>query len=196
VDNPVAALGAADVPYLQEITWDGWYFDVYRVSLEDGSRRLVARRLRQSPARLSPRGRYVVYWRSPHWYLFDGETGETRNLTEGLPVPFADEDHDYPEPAPGYDVADWLEDDSAVLLYDKYDVWRFPTDGGEPVRVTAGEGRRERVVFRARGGLRPPRRPAPPRGVPRPGEAPGLRRGATGGAPGGVRRPVPGGGSG
>jgi dipeptidyl aminopeptidase/acylaminoacyl peptidase len=148
VDNPVATVGAADVPYLREITWDGWYFDVYRVSLADGSRQLVARHLRESPVQISPRGRYVVYWRSPHWYLFDGETSETRNLTEALDVPFADEDHDYPEPAPGYGVADWLEDDSAVLLYDKYDLWSFPTGGGEPVRVTDGEGRRSRTVFR------------------------------------------------
>ncbi|HEX6200245.1 MAG TPA: hypothetical protein VF150_08280, partial [Thermoanaerobaculia bacterium] len=140
VDNPAATVGAADVPYLREITWDGWYFDVYRVGLADGSRQLVARHLRESPVRISPRGRYVVYWRSPHWYLFDGETSETRNLTEALDVPFADEDHDYPEPAPGYGVADWLEDDSAVLLYDKYDLWSFPTGGGEPVRVTEGEG--------------------------------------------------------
>ena len=25
----------------------------------------------------------------------------------------------------------WLEDDAAVLLYDKYDIWQFPTDGGD-----------------------------------------------------------------
>ncbi|HLE84747.1 MAG TPA: hypothetical protein VJG13_10450, partial [Thermoanaerobaculia bacterium] len=172
-DNPAAALGRADVPYLKEITWDGWYTDLYRVRLADGSRQLVAERLREGPAALSPGGRYAVYWRTPHWHLFDGDTGETRNLTEGLPVPFADEDHDAPEPAPGYGAPEWVARPSgggssgepaagpaeatAVLLQDKFDLWRFPLDGGEPELVTAGEGRRRRLVFR-RVDLDPPGR--------------------------------------
>jgi dienelactone hydrolase len=157
-DNPVAALGAADVSYLREITWDGWYFDLFRVDLRDGSKQLVARKLRESPNRISPGGRYVVYYRSPHWFLFDGESGISRNLTESLPVPFSDEDHDYPEPAPGYGVADWVApaaaaggaalEAEAVVIYDKYDLWQFPVGGGEPLELTAGEGRRRQVVFR------------------------------------------------
>ena len=145
-DNPHATLGFADVPYLQEITWKGWFSDVYRVDLDDGSRQLVAEKL-EGGASLSPGGRYVVYYRTPDWFLFDGETGETRNLTTGMTVPFANEDHDYPAPAPGYGVADWVEDDSAVLIYDKYDVWQFPTAGGEaPLRLT--DGREQERIYR------------------------------------------------
>jgi len=148
-DNPHATLGFADVPYLQETTWNGWFSDVYRVDLDDGSRQLVAEKL-EGGASLSPGGRYVVYYRTPDWFLFDGESGTTRNLTAGMEVPFADEDHDYPAPAPGYGVADWVEDDSAVLIYDKYDIWQFPTGGGAsdadrtPLRLTDGRGQ-ERI---------------------------------------------------
>ncbi|HUF78533.1 MAG TPA: prolyl oligopeptidase family serine peptidase [Thermoanaerobaculia bacterium] len=173
-DNPAAVLGRADVAYRKEITWDGWSFDLHRVRLADGSRQLVVERLRESQVALSPGGRYLVYWRSPHWYLFDGETGETRNLTAGLAVPFADEDHDYPEPAPGYGTAEWVAraavaaptgspdggepaEASAVLVYDKFDLWSIPVDGGEPECLTGGEGRRRRVVFR-RVDLDPPGR--------------------------------------
>lgn len=154
VDNPKAALGFADVPYLKRITWDGFYQDVYRVSLEDGSRQRVAEGLRTSPfdpaVSLSPGGRFVVYYQEPHWYLFDGDTGRTRNLTEGLPVSFANEDHDYPSPAPGYGVGGWVGGDAAVLLYDKYDIWQFPTGeaAGPPIELTAGEGRKGAYVFR------------------------------------------------
>ena len=161
-DNPHATLGFADVPYLQEITWRGWFSDVYRVDLQDGSRQLVTKEL-EGGASLSPGGRYVVYYRTPDWFLFDGATGETRNLTAGMEVPFADEDHDYPAPAPGYGVADWVEDDSAVLIYDKYDVWQFPTtaeglpasptssaspssSSGEPLRLT--DGREQERIYR------------------------------------------------
>ncbi len=150
VDNPRAALGFADVPYLKEITWNGWFRDVYRVDLEDGTRQLVRERL-SDQAHLSPEGRYVAYYDSPHWYLFDGQTGSARNLTEELDVPFDDEDHDYPGPAPSYGIADWVEGDRAVLIYDKFDVWQFPTDaseGAEPVRLT--RGREEALRFRVR----------------------------------------------
>jgi len=150
-DNPHATLGYNDVPYLQEITWKGWFSDVYRVDLQDGSRQLVTKDL-EGKASLSPGGRYVVYYRTPDWFLFDGATGETRNLTAGMEVPFADEDHDYPSPAPGYGVADWIQDESAVLIYDKYDVWQFPTGGGAPdadatpLRLT--DGREQQRIYR------------------------------------------------
>ena len=149
VDNPTAALGTADTPYLKEITWNGWFRDLYRVSLEDGARQLVARKV-SGHGHLSPSGRWVVWYETPHWYLFDGETGESRNLTAGLGVPFADEDHDYPAPAPGYGVADWVSDgagDPAVLIYDKYDLWQMPTDpDAAPFRLT--RGREEERIFR------------------------------------------------
>lgn len=154
VDNPSATLGWAEAPYLRQLTWDGWYADLYRVDLGDGSRQLVAERLDASPfssrsASMSPDGRFVAYWRTPHWHLFDGATGQTRTLTEGLDVPFANEDHDYPDDPSGYGVAGWIEDDAAVLVYDKYDLWRFPTDpAAEPVHLTAGQGRDQERIFR------------------------------------------------
>lgn len=154
VDNPSATLGWADTPYLKQLTWDGWYADLYRIDLDDGSRQLVAERLDASPfssrsASMSPNGRLVAYWRTPYWHLFDGATGQTRTLTEGLDVPFANEDHDYPDDPSGYGVAGWVEDDAAVLINDKYDLWRFPTDpAAEPVNLTAGQGRDRERIFR------------------------------------------------
>lgn len=147
VDNPRGALATADVPYLRQRTWEGFSFDLYWISLVDGARQRIAEHLSGNPS-LSPGGRYVVYYRTPHWYLWDSADGSTRNLTAALGVPFANEDHDYPQSAPGYAVADWLEDDSAVLIEDKYDVWRLPTGHGDPQRITGGSGRREHIIFR------------------------------------------------
>jgi len=100
----------------------------------------------------------VVYYRTPHWYLWDSQDRSTRNLTEGLDVPFANEDHDYPRDASGYGVADWLEDGSAVLINDKYDVWHLSTanaatgdtaTGNGPARsLTGSRGRQQQVVYR------------------------------------------------
>lgn len=147
-DNPDFALASSDVPYLREITWAGWYDDLHVVDLRDGTRREVATHIPHEARSLSPAGRFVVYYDDAHWHLFETATGERRNLTRGLPVSFADEDHDYPSPPGSYGVGGWVAEDTAVLLYDKYDIWQFPTDGGAPFPLTGGSGREKKVVYR------------------------------------------------
>ncbi len=146
-ENKSYALGFLDAPYRKMITWYGRLFDLYIVSLKDGSRELIVSRLEDRTS-LSPEGNYVVYYKDKHWHLFDTSTHETRNLTQDIKVPFYDEDHDYPSKVPGYGVAGWLEQDKAVLIYDKYDIWKFSTSQGEPESITAGFGRDHDYTFR------------------------------------------------
>jgi dipeptidyl aminopeptidase/acylaminoacyl peptidase len=146
-DNPDYALGQSDIPYLKERSWYGRMEDLYHVSLRDGKRQKIALEL-EDRSYLSPAGRYVAYFHWKHWYLFDGETGKTINLTEKLVVPFYDEDHDYPEMAPSYRTAGWGKDDEFVLIYDKYDIWQFMTATGEAKNITGGMGRQSERTFR------------------------------------------------
>lgn len=138
-DNATSALGFADVPYRKELTWDGAYADLYLVELGSGARTRIRER-HSGGARLSPSGRFVSYYADGDWHLFDRTSGTTTNVTAHLGVPFANEDHDYPSDPPGYGQGEWLADDSAFLVYDKYDVWQVHTDGREPLRLTAGRG--------------------------------------------------------
>jgi len=150
-DNPKVVLGASDVPYLKEATWDGNYGDLFVVDLATGDRTLVARRLadgRRSGASMSPDGASVLFYDGGDWHLYDVQESATRNLTAGLGVPFANEDHDYPSDPPGYGHSEWLDDSSAVLIYDKYDVWQVFTDGRKPISITGGEGRETTTEFR------------------------------------------------
>ena len=149
-ENPNVALGITNIPYQKEITWVGNQNDIYRVDLRSGARTRVAERLRGAPVSLAPGGNYLVFYRDGNWHLHDCERDLTINLTAQLPVPFYNEDHDYPFPAPGYGVAGWVQDDAAVLIYDKYDIWQFPTDGGEPLCLTGGQGREKEIIFRIR----------------------------------------------
>jgi dipeptidyl aminopeptidase/acylaminoacyl peptidase len=155
-ENPDYALGTSNVPYQKEISWYGELRDVYVVSLKDGSRKKVVERIDETRSRsqnerslsISPTGRYVVYYRDKHWFLYDGKTSSSRNLTQNLDVPFFDEDHDYPRPAPSYRMPGWVEGDKAVLIYDKYDIWMFDTATGKPVNITDGSGRETQMTFR------------------------------------------------
>src|ERR1043165_4531688 len=49
---------------------------------------------------------------------------------------------------PIFGVAGWPKDGKGVLLYDKYDIWNAPLDGGKAVNVTQGVGRRDEIQFR------------------------------------------------
>ncbi len=146
-ENPDVALGFLDAPYRKMVTWYGSVNDLYLVDLKKGTRTLVAAEL-EDRSSLSPQGRFVAYYRAEHWYLYDRRSKKTRSLTEDLDIPFQNEDHDYPSSVPSYGAAGWMQDDSAVLIYDKYDVWSFSTRGGDPVNITAGSGRQGNTTFR------------------------------------------------
>ncbi len=146
-ENPDVALGTLDAPYRKMITWYGNLSDLYLINLEQGTRTKIAAGL-EDRSSLSPEGRFVVYYQNKHWHLYDRSSKATRNLTEVLEIPFFDEDHDYPQAVPSYGTAGWLKDDSAVLIYDKYDVWKFPTGKGQPVNITGGKGRNSGYTFR------------------------------------------------
>jgi dipeptidyl aminopeptidase/acylaminoacyl peptidase len=146
-ENANQALGFSDVPYLKEITWDGSYEDIYLMDLSTGARKKIVSRLARRPS-LSPGGRFVAFFKDRNWLLYDTGTGALRNLTAALQVPFYDEDNDTPEEPRPHGMAGWLEADAAVLLYDKYDVWKVPTGREEAVNLTGASGRKEDLTFR------------------------------------------------
>jgi dipeptidyl aminopeptidase/acylaminoacyl peptidase len=145
--NPNVVLGSSQVPYMKEMTWEGFFNDWYYVDLETGERTLIGKKLSEG-VNLSPGGKFVVFYINKHWNMLDIEEGVTRNITHDIDVPFYNEDHDYPSRVPDYGVAGWIKGDRAVMIYDKYDVWRFPTDFSEPMNITDGEGRDAKRIFR------------------------------------------------
>jgi Tol biopolymer transport system component len=146
-ENPRYALGLSDVPYRKQTTWGERQRDVYLVSLADGSRTLVTSGLIGN-ASISPDGSGVAFFREGQWHLYDAATATTRNLTGSLGVRFDDERDDTPDAPAAYGLGGWLADGSALLVYDRFDVWQVPAKEGVPAGLTAGEGRRRGVTFR------------------------------------------------
>ena len=140
-------LGSSDLPYLKEMTWDGWYRDYYLVDQQSGDIEMLIEKQRFG-ADLSPNGKYAVWFDGTDWNLESVENGLVKNLTSVLGVPFADEDNDRPQPDGSYGVAGWTDGDEAVLIYDKYDIWQFDTASGESRSITDGFGREEKRIFR------------------------------------------------
>ena len=124
--------------------------DISLVSLRDGSRTVLAEGATGYPMP-SLYGKYLAWFntRDGNWYSWNLATGASINLTGGTGVNFWDEEDDHP--IPGYTPvgrAVWAGEDDAVLLTDRYDVWKFQPDGRKAECLTRGAGRRDRVEYR------------------------------------------------
>ena len=113
------------------------YEDVWLIDTTNGERKRILERVRDSEP--SPEGNYVLYFDGENHRALNCTTGENLNLTEGVEAEFADMEYDTPtDQSPPYGDGGWLEDDQAVLLYDRFDVWRVAMDGTAAERLTEG----------------------------------------------------------
>jgi len=142
-------LGTSMLPYAKRTTWDGRYRDYFLVETNSGVKKKILEE-QEHTVNISPDGKFVVYYKDKNWHLLNTSTLDIRNLTGTLDVCFADEDWDYPADVPGYGTGGWLDGSAAVLVYDKYDIWLFPTNGDQAICLSEGFGRREKYQFRIR----------------------------------------------
>ncbi|MBC5772610.1 S9 family peptidase [Pontibacter sp. KCTC 32443] len=145
------ALGVSDEKYKMTIGYDTpTKKDAYLIDLKKGTRKQVLNETRGYP-RLSPKGNYV-YWYEPtdsSWHTLATKGGKNLNLTKKLGVAFYDESNDVPALPSSYDFAGWVENDSYLLVYDKYDIWKLdPTGKKAPLNLTDKYGRQNKLSFR------------------------------------------------
>src|SRR5260221_3965046 len=110
-------------------------------------------------ANMSPTGKYIVGLDRHHQfiYVFDRSSMKMCNISDAVPPSYrVDEDYDLPGlKSSALSIAGWLPNDSAVILYDKYDIWIMdPTCRRKAVNLTSGYGRRHHVRLRLIGGYK------------------------------------------
>lgn len=118
--------------------------DISLVNVRDGSRKVVAEGLDAGRFDVSPSGRYLVWFDNDemNWFTYNTQTGEKVNLTAQTGVPFYDEEDDHPTAAPAHEFSPkWYKDEDAVLIIDRYDIWKFSPDGESADNLTGGVGR-------------------------------------------------------
>ena len=150
-NNGPVALGTSNLPYRKLISWEAnRYQDVYLIDVATGTKTLL---LKKAPSyvRISPSGKYLLWYQTADscWYARTLPSGRDINLTAKTGVNFYNELHDTPSDPRPYGIAGWTDDDRYVLLYDRFDIWRFDPEGKEqPVNLTAGSGRKNEIIFR------------------------------------------------
>jgi len=151
-DDGNRALGLDDSAYRRMIDFDGTYNDLYLVDTGSGERKLVQKKWRGggfgAAFQWSPSGDLGVFFADRHWHVLNAKDGSIRNLTSALPVSFADELDDTPDPPSGYGGSGWTRDSASFLVNDRYDVWQLFEDGRPAKNLTEGEGRKGRTVYR------------------------------------------------
>ena len=148
--NNTYALGSTSEPYSVESMWRGKSrSDYYIVDLNTGEKKELEKAT-YTRYRLSPAGKYA------YAYVEEDSTYVTIDLTSGqkytlcTPQTFEgwDDSNDVPDFPNGYGVAGWTADDQELLIYDKYDIWKFsPTAATAPVNMTKN-GRDTQVQYR------------------------------------------------
>lgn len=148
-DN-IYVLGTSNVGKRISAQWEGGTpQDFYLISTIDGSKKKIAENT-YGRASLSPLGNFVVWYNmeTQQWNSYDVNLNRLKILNIDLPVSFADEDNDSPTYASAYGIAGWTEDDKEVLIYDKYDIWSFDTNGDDRRLLTNGAGRSSKTTFK------------------------------------------------
>jgi len=142
------AMATDGKPYEKLVTWDGRYSDYYRVDTSTGKRTKFLERSRTSPSP-SPSGRYMMHFGADyHWYLIDTSDLTRKCLTKRLRVKFESEIEDRPQPARAYGVVGWTAGERAVLINDRYDIWKYDVTNNKVTCVTNLVGRSNKMVFR------------------------------------------------
>jgi dipeptidyl aminopeptidase/acylaminoacyl peptidase len=141
------AIGSDNRKYRVTSDYDPGFTDYYLVNTSDGSRKPLLTKQRGNVS-LSPNAKYAIYFDGKDWYSYAINGGSTVNLTKDIKVNFYNEENDTPSTPGSYGIAGWTKDDTDVLIYDRYDVWRVSPDGSAATNLTDGVGRKESTTLR------------------------------------------------
>ena len=112
--------------------------DYYIIDTRTGERKMILKEF-TGGLQASPGGKYYLYFKDNHWWVYDIAADRHRNLTRRIETDFWNTRDDHPRYIkPSWGSGGWLKDDAGVLLYDEYDVWRVDADGGGGQRLTDG----------------------------------------------------------
>ena len=144
-------VGVTDVGRRVESQWTGnSKKDIYAIDVKTGNRKLIKEDLQGVIAAnyISPTGKYIIWYDSKAKNYFVWSNDSTRNITAKIKVPLYDEENDSPTDPSPYGVMGWQEGDSAVYIYDKYDVWKVDINSKLSTKNITFVGRNTKNTFR------------------------------------------------
>lgn len=132
-----------------ESQWNGFTRrDVYAVHATTGEKRLLKANL-HGMVYAGAAGKAIAWYdRSTRQYMaWNGR--ELRSVSDKIKVPLWNEESDVPDAPGNYGVMGWHEGDSALYVYDRFDIWKLPVmSGAAPVNITGvGRSAQQRIRY-------------------------------------------------
>lgn len=129
--------------------WQGYTNkDVFVINSFTGEAKAIGKNVRVN---LYPSytGKYLLMYNEDkkQYSCYNAETNTTTIVAKDIPYPLYDEENDMPDAPNNYGVVKWMEDDKAVFIYDKYDMWKVDPTGKEK-SVCVTDGRKDKVQYR------------------------------------------------
>ncbi len=139
-------------PYEYEAQWSSDpHGDIIIINIADGSRKYIRKDGFFRNVMASESGKYLTWFdlKDNQYYSYNAATGNIVCISSGITEGLTDDMHDTPEMTSPYGTGGWMDNDKALLVYDKFDVWKLDPDGIKPpVNITDGMGKREQKRFR------------------------------------------------
>ena len=97
--------------------------DFATINFKTGQQKLAFKKV--SNANLSPKGNYAYGYKAidSSWFTYNIKNDTYNALTKGKP--FYNELNDSPKLPNSYGLAGWTDSDTSILLYDRYDIWKY-----------------------------------------------------------------------
>lgn len=142
-------LGITDIGKRIAFQWNGnTPKSLFLIQVSDGKKQLIKQDV-YGYARLSPTGKFVYWYDEKQKQYFTWANGKLTNISKSVPVKLYDETFDMPDDPNAYGVAGWTLGDSALLVYDRFDIWQLdPVGKCKPINITAGIGRKTYTNYR------------------------------------------------
>ncbi|MBO9732198.1 MAG: S9 family peptidase [Chitinophaga sp.] len=148
--NSPNALGYTDKGERIPLQWMGrTKKTAFLINTNDGTRKQIKEKL-DGDFYLSPNGKYIFWYDlvNRQWFSYDNASGTTVNISKDIPAKVFDEEDDHPDEPEAYGIAGWMNNDAAVYIYDRYDIWEADPAGKKaPVNITQN-GRKEKIRYR------------------------------------------------
>lgn len=144
------ALGTVTKPYLKSLSWESpIHNDFYLINLKTGEKKLILEKIHYD-AEMSPGVNYVLYYDAKDSSINTYSIQEDKHfkLNSSLDVLFCEEEYDVPNAVPPYGFAGWTENDEYVLIYDRYDIWKFDPANRTPAVNITKNGRETKTIYR------------------------------------------------
>lgn len=132
-------VGITDTGRRVQAQWTGsTKKDIYAINPSTGERKLVKKNL-DGNVYPSAAGKVILFYDNKLKNYFAWNGNDVQNITAKIRMPLYDEENDVPSDPDPYGVMGWHKGDSAVYIYDRYDVWKVsPQNAFAPQKLTAG----------------------------------------------------------